>query len=218
MARLRRSRTDTLSCGTTQSAPPLKTTPPHTPLSTPSRLPSPSTFRLSRRCVFVDRDLLPSTTLRQPTPDVGRSSELLDFRGIAPRHQTRIVYSLEAGLVLDYAAFWHHNPPSAQPFQINRRRRYITRVLTALPSDHAGTRATVRRSDGAVVTYAASPYHAMVERFVGAAAWESALRLCRYVKSHQLWACLAAMAVAGKELHTVRPPPPPRRARAYTRW
>jgi len=42
----------------------------------------------------------------------------------------------------------------------------------------------------------------MVERFVGAAAWESALRLCRYVKSHQLWACLAAMAVAGKELHT----------------
>mmetsp|Transcript_14729 Transcript_14729/g.43832 ORF Transcript_14729/g.43832 Transcript_14729/m.43832 type:complete len:268 (-) Transcript_14729:97-900(-) len=96
-------------------------------------------------CVFVDRDLLPSTTLRQPTPDVGRSSELLDFRG---------------------------------------------------------TRATVRRSDGAVVTYAASPYHAMVERFVGAAAWESALRLCRYVKSHQLWACLAAMAVAGKELHT----------------
>ena len=25
---------------------------------------------------------------------------------------------------------------------------------------------------------------------------------CRYVKSQQLWACLAAMAVSGKELHT----------------
>ena len=32
--------------------------------------------------------------------------------------------------------------------------------------------------------------------------WEPALRLCRYVKSEMLWACLAAMAVAGKELHT----------------
>ena len=25
---------------------------------------------------------------------------------------------------------------------------------------------------------------------------------CRYVKSQQIWACLAAMAVSGKELHT----------------
>lgn len=39
------------------------------------------------------------------------------------------------------------------------------------------------RSDGAVVTYAGSPYPAMVEKFAAAKEWESALRLCRYVKS-----------------------------------
>eukprot|EP00967_Tisochrysis_lutea_P107849 scaffold166732_cov27-Tisochrysis_lutea.AAC.2 len=49
--------------------------------------------------------------------------------------------------------------------------------------DFVGTRATIRRSDGAIVTYAGSPYPAMVERFANAKEWESALRLCRYVKS-----------------------------------
>ena len=68
--------------------------------------------------------------------------------------------------------------------------------------DFRGTRATVRGSDGAVITYSSSPYPALLERFTAAAEWEPALRLCRYVKSQQLWACLAAMAVAGKELHT----------------
>merc|ERR1712060_183726 len=42
----------------------------------------------------------------------------------------------------------------------------------------------------------------MLERFCSVNEWEPALRLCRYVKSKQLWALLAAMAVAGKELHT----------------
>jgi len=42
----------------------------------------------------------------------------------------------------------------------------------------------------------------MLERFCAASDWEPALRLCRYVKSKQLWAVLAAMAVGGKELHT----------------
>merc|ERR1711988_1875860 len=60
----------------------------------------------------------------------------------------------------------------------------------------------VRRSDGAIVTFSVSPYPAMLERFCSAADWEPALRLCRYVKSSQLWACLAAMAICGKELHT----------------
>ena len=63
-------------------------------------------------------------------------------------------------------------------------------------------RASVRRSDGAVVTYATSPYPAMLEGFCAKGEWEPALRLCRYVKQDTMWACLAAMAVAGKELHT----------------
>ena len=61
---------------------------------------------------------------------------------------------------------------------------------------------TEARSDGAVVTYATSPYPAMLEGFCAKGEWEPALRLCRYVKQELLWACLAAMAVAGKELHT----------------
>lgn len=64
------------------------------------------------------------------------------------------------------------------------------------------TRVQVRRSDGAVVSASVSPYPAILEKFCAVAEWEPALRLCRYVKSQQLWACLAAMAVSGKELHT----------------
>ncbi len=47
-----------------------------------------------------------------------------------------------------------------------------------------------------------SPYPAILEKFCATSEWEPALRLCRYVKSPDLWACLAAMAVSGKELHT----------------
>jgi len=65
-----------------------------------------------------------------------------------------------------------------------------------------GTRVQVRRSDGATVCAWVSPYPSILERFCSNAEWEPALRLCRYVKSNELWACLAAMAIAGKELHT----------------
>merc|ERR1711998_309290 len=73
---------------------------------------------------------------------------------------------------------------------------------TAEIVEFAATRVQVRRSDGAIVTFSVSPYPAMLERFCSAVEWEQALRLCRYVKSNELWACLAAMAVCGKELHT----------------
>jgi len=64
------------------------------------------------------------------------------------------------------------------------------------------TRVQVRRSDGATVCAWVSPYPSILERFCSASEWEPALRLCRYVKANDLWACLAAMAIAGKELHT----------------
>ena len=64
------------------------------------------------------------------------------------------------------------------------------------------TRTQVRRSDGSIVCAVVSPYPSILERFCSALEWEPALRLCRYVKSTELWACLAAMAIAGKELHT----------------
>jgi len=63
----------------------------------------------------------------------------------------------------------------------------------------SGTRATIRRSDGAQMTISVSPYPARLSSFCAGGEWEAALRLCRYVKDHQLWACLAAMAVAGQD-------------------
>lgn len=62
-----------------------------------------------------------------------------------------------------------------------------------------GTRATIRRSDGALMAVALSPYPAKLQAYCAASEWEAALRLCRYCKDQQLWACLAAMAVAGKD-------------------
>ena len=73
---------------------------------------------------------------------------------------------------------------------------------TAEILDFRHTRVQVRRSDGAVVSFSVSPYPSILEKYCAAAEWEPALRLCRYVKSAELWACLAAMAVSGKELHT----------------
>mmetsp|Transcript_6247 Transcript_6247/g.15948 ORF Transcript_6247/g.15948 Transcript_6247/m.15948 type:complete len:765 (-) Transcript_6247:257-2551(-) len=62
-----------------------------------------------------------------------------------------------------------------------------------------GTRATIRRSDGALMAIALSPYPAKLQAYCAASEWEAALRLCRYCKDQQLWACLAAMAVAGED-------------------
>ena len=73
---------------------------------------------------------------------------------------------------------------------------------TAEIVDFRTTRVQIRRSDGAVMTFCVSPYPSILEKYCIAAEWEPALRLCRYVKSNELWACLAAMAVCGKELHT----------------
>ena len=68
---------------------------------------------------------------------------------------------------------------------------------TAEILDFRHTRVQVRRSDGAVVSFSVSPYPSILEKYCAAAEWEPALRLCRYVKSAELWACLAAMAVSG---------------------
>lgn len=73
--------------------------------------------------------------------------------------------------------------------------------LGKLPSavSFNGTRATIRRSDGALVHLALPPYPAKLASFCNAGEWEAALRLCRYVRDPTLWACLAAMAVDGRD-------------------
>eukprot|EP00899_Mesostigma_viride_P006413 jgi/Mesvir1/15773/Mv03342-RA.1 len=65
-----------------------------------------------------------------------------------------------------------------------------------------GSRVTVRRSDGAAVTSNVSPYPIMLYQHCQANQWAKATRLCRFIKDPTLWACLAAMAVAAKELST----------------
>lgn len=60
----------------------------------------------------------------------------------------------------------------------------------------------VRRGDGAAIMVNVSPYPAMLHALVRKGAWDKALRLCRFTSDPTLWACLAAMAMAGQELAT----------------
>jgi hypothetical protein len=65
-----------------------------------------------------------------------------------------------------------------------------------------GTNVTIRRSDGAQLVAAVSPYPTALYGIVQRNMWEQAIQLCRYVKDSTLWACLAVMALADKELST----------------
>uniref|UniRef100_A0A7S2QU27 Intraflagellar transport protein 80 n=2 Tax=Chlamydomonas chlamydogama TaxID=225041 RepID=A0A7S2QU27_9CHLO len=66
----------------------------------------------------------------------------------------------------------------------------------------SGSKCLVRRSDGALVTVATSPYPLMLYDMVKLGQWEKATRLCRFIKDPTIWASLAAMAMAAKELNT----------------
>jgi len=64
------------------------------------------------------------------------------------------------------------------------------------------THVTIRRSDGALVTGSVPSFPSLLYEYVQSAEWEAATRLCRFVKDHSLWVCLAAMALNGQELNT----------------
>lgn len=59
----------------------------------------------------------------------------------------------------------------------------------------------ISRADGAVLPVSVSPYPAMLHKYVTARGWDDAIRLCRFVKDEQMWACLAVMAAGAKELN-----------------
>lgn len=65
-----------------------------------------------------------------------------------------------------------------------------------------GNLCTGRRPDGAIVSASVSPYPILLYQYVERNEWESAIRLCRFVKDQQLWSTLAAMAMKSKELNT----------------
>ena len=70
-------------------------------------------------------------------------------------------------------------------------------------SSFTGTLCTVRRLDGGLATLSISPYPKVLYEYVDKADFEKGIRLCRFVKEHTLWACLAAMGIYCRELNTV---------------
>jgi len=67
-----------------------------------------------------------------------------------------------------------------------------------------GNTCTITRADGAVMPTWVSPFPAMLHQYVSARtkeAWDNAIRLCRFVKDNTIWACLASMSAASKELY-----------------
>ena len=47
-----------------------------------------------------------------------------------------------------------------------------------------------------------SPYPTILQSYVAKNSWDDAVRLCRFVKDKALWASLAAMATAIRDLNT----------------
>ncbi|XP_031459564.1 intraflagellar transport protein 80 homolog isoform X3 [Phasianus colchicus] len=65
-----------------------------------------------------------------------------------------------------------------------------------------GNQITIRRADGSLIHVNISPYPVILHEYVSSSKWEDAVRLCRFVKDQTMWACLAAMAVANKDMAT----------------
>ncbi|KAJ3125808.1 Intraflagellar transport protein 80 [Nowakowskiella sp. JEL0407] len=66
-----------------------------------------------------------------------------------------------------------------------------------------GTRCTLRKADGTIVNASNfSPFPGLLQECVRKKQWEEAIRLCRFAKMKELWACLAAMAIHGQDLNT----------------
>uniref|UniRef100_UPI00398E3A1C intraflagellar transport protein 80 homolog isoform X3 n=1 Tax=Pristiophorus japonicus TaxID=55135 RepID=UPI00398E3A1C len=74
--------------------------------------------------------------------------------------------------------------------------------------NYVGNQVTVRRADGSLIYTNISPYPAILHEYVSASRWDDAVRLCRFVKTttpdeeQTMWSCLAAMAIAHKDLMT----------------
>ncbi|XP_077344190.1 intraflagellar transport protein 80 homolog isoform X1 [Lithobates pipiens] len=65
-----------------------------------------------------------------------------------------------------------------------------------------GNKVTIRKSDGSLVHTNISSYPAILHDYSSTAKWNDALRLCRFVKEQTMWACLAALAIANKDMST----------------
>mmetsp|Transcript_12370 Transcript_12370/g.35119 ORF Transcript_12370/g.35119 Transcript_12370/m.35119 type:complete len:759 (+) Transcript_12370:80-2356(+) len=66
-----------------------------------------------------------------------------------------------------------------------------------------GSNCLIRKADGADLGMITTPYPQLLYQHYEKGQWEQAVRLCRYVKSPELWASLAAMAMHSRALDTV---------------
>merc|ERR1719487_3100871 len=66
-----------------------------------------------------------------------------------------------------------------------------------------GSHCTIRKADGADLAMTFAPYAIVLHQKVEKGLWDQAIRLCRYVKSPELWAALGSMAIQSRELNTV---------------
>eukprot|EP00117_Sycon_ciliatum_P018506 scpid26601/ scgid17085/ Intraflagellar transport protein 80 homolog; WD repeat-containing protein 56 len=66
----------------------------------------------------------------------------------------------------------------------------------------SGNRATLRRTDGAIVLASIDPYPSYVHMYAQSGKWEDCQRLCRFVDRKHLWACLAAMSLQNRDVST----------------
>lgn len=66
-----------------------------------------------------------------------------------------------------------------------------------------GAHCVIRKADGADLATVTTPYPQLLYQHFEKGQWEQAVRLCRYVKSPELWASLAAMAIHSRALDTV---------------
>ncbi|XP_008424046.1 intraflagellar transport protein 80 homolog [Poecilia reticulata] len=67
---------------------------------------------------------------------------------------------------------------------------------------YVGTKVTLRQGDGSLVYSNVPLYSTLLHEYSASARWEDALRLCRFAKDQSLWACLAGMAMASRDLNT----------------
>jgi len=67
-----------------------------------------------------------------------------------------------------------------------------------------GSNCTIRKADGADLAAITTPYPQLLYGHFERGQWEQAVRLCRYVKSPELWASLAAMALHAPNLDTAQ--------------
>ncbi|XP_005092728.1 intraflagellar transport protein 80 homolog [Aplysia californica] len=68
--------------------------------------------------------------------------------------------------------------------------------------DFLGSHLILRRAEGSLISTTISHYPSVLHSFVMNGKWDDAVRLCRFVKEENLWACLAAMATYAKDLNT----------------